>query len=250
VDTLKLEEKWLQETLPEGIVYPSSTVISGPGGSGKPLVEYAFVASWLKAGGSVISIPLQYPTMEMGKTALKDLYRVDLSDYENHVSYIQFEPDMDKHEEIGKNTVKANLLKPEVWKSAVETANNMLEQSELGTLVFGSALNLLLFSPTYKQGMLNYITEVIKSDKSKSYIFSVSTSAFAHEIKQWEEAADNLMFTRMEDNMSLFFSVCRMKEVPFSTEEVKVPISEKQLDKIKEIAHATRSKIIPKLSRI
>jgi len=52
MDTLKLEEEWLQKILPEGLVYPSSTLISGPGGSGKPLVEYAFVASWLKAGGS------------------------------------------------------------------------------------------------------------------------------------------------------------------------------------------------------
>ncbi|MBN2219329.1 MAG: hypothetical protein JW697_03525 [Kosmotogaceae bacterium] len=247
---LKLEEDWLQETLPEGMLYPSSTVISGPGGSGKPLIEYAFVASWLKAGGSVISIPLQYPTMEMGKTALKDLYKVDLNNYGSRVFYIQFEPNIDKYEQIGKNTVKANLLKPEVWKSAVDSASDMVETSELGTLVFGSALNLLLFSPTYKEGMLDYLREVIESDKSKSYMFSVSTSAFADEIKQWEEAAENLMFTRMEDDMSLFFSIYRMKEVSFSREEVKVPISEEQLSKIKEIAHATRSKVIPQLSRI
>lgn len=49
--TLDLKQEWLRKLLPEGFPYPSSTLISGPGGTGKPLVVFAFVASWLKAGG-------------------------------------------------------------------------------------------------------------------------------------------------------------------------------------------------------
>ena len=48
--TLELEQGWLQKLLPEGLPYPTSTLISGPGGTGKPLVELAFVSSWLRAG--------------------------------------------------------------------------------------------------------------------------------------------------------------------------------------------------------
>lgn len=43
---LKANIKWLNELLPEGISIPSSTLISGPGGTGKPLVEFAFVAAF------------------------------------------------------------------------------------------------------------------------------------------------------------------------------------------------------------
>ena len=79
--TIKIEYDWLRKLIPEGFPYPSSTLISGPGGTGKPLVEFAFVASWLKEEGSVISIPLQYPRMEFLKTAMKKLYHIDLKDY-------------------------------------------------------------------------------------------------------------------------------------------------------------------------
>ena len=68
---LKININWLDELLPESISILSSTLISGPEGTGKALVEFAFVAAWLKAGGSLISIPLQYPGGELLITAMK-----------------------------------------------------------------------------------------------------------------------------------------------------------------------------------
>lgn len=126
----------------------------------------------------------------------------------------------------------------------------MIERSDLETLVFGSALNLLLFSPTYKDDIIKNLTNIIKNDKSKTYLFSVSTSAFADEIKLWEEAADNLMYTRMEKPMRLFFKITKMKEVKFSREEMQVPISREILMEIKETAEATRKRIIPEIMKI
>jgi len=64
----------------------------------------------------------------------------------------------------------------------------------------------------------------------------VSTSAFADEIKIWEEAADNLMFTKIEKPMRLFFRVSKMKGVRFSKEELEVPVSKETLEKIREVA--------------
>ena len=143
---LRTNIEWLDELLPEGIIIPSSTLISGPGGTGKPLVEFAFVSAWLKAGGSLIGIPLQYPSGELVKTAMRTLYHMDLDDYPGKVAYIQFDPFTDGCEKIGDDTIKANMVKPEIWDEAIMTAENIVDKTEPGTLVFGSALNLLLFS--------------------------------------------------------------------------------------------------------
>lgn len=248
--TIKIEYEWLSKLLPEGFPYPSSTLISGPGGTGKPLVVFAFVASWLKSGGSVVGIPLQYPTMEFVEATMRKLYNINLKNYQRKISMIQFDPHIDEYEDTGNNILKANLLKPDVWNKAIKIADNMIEKDDLGTMVFGSALNLLLFSPTYKNDVIKNLNNILKNDKSRTYVFSVSTSAFADEIKVWEESADNLMFTRMEKPMRLFFKISKMKGVKFSKEEIAVPISKEVLLEIKDIAEATRKRIIPELMKI
>jgi len=247
---LRTNIEWLDELLPEGIIIPSSTLISGPGGTGKPLVEFAFVSAWLKAGGSLIGIPLQYPSGELVKTAMRTLYHMDLDDYPGKVAYIQFDPVTGGCEKIGDDTIKANMVKPEIWDEAIMKAENMLDKTELGTLVFGSALNLLLFSRTYKQSILNKLKEVILNDRTRTYAFAVSTSAMADEIKILEDAADNLMFTRMEKPMKLFLKVARMKEVEFSEQEKEVPIPRGMLEEINQIAEATRKTRIPEIRKI
>ena len=247
---VKIYQDWLSRILPDGLPYPSSTLISGPGGTGKPLVEFAFVASWLKNGGSAVGIPLQYPTMDFVHESMKSLYGMDLNDYSGRISFIQFDPHVESYEEVGDGVVRANLLKPDVWDDAIIMAEEKLEKSNIGTLVFGSALNLLLFSPTYKDAILKKLKEIIESYKERTYIFSVSTSAFANDIKAWEDSADNLMFTRMEPPMTLFFRVEKMKEGNFSKDEIKVPIDKDVLLKIKEVAESTRKRIIPELMKI
>lgn len=247
---LKPNIKWLDELLPEGILTPSSTLISGPGGTGKPLVEFAFVAAWLKAGGSLIGIPLQYPSGELVRTAMNKLYNMDLKNYHGKIVYIQFDPSAAGCEKIKDDTLKANMVKPELWDEAIEKAEDMLEKTNMGVMVFGSALNLLLFSKTYKNSMLNKLKEVIQKDKSKTYAFAVSTSAFANEIKILEDVADNLMFTRMEKPQRLFFRIVRMKDVEFSGEETEVPIPEEMLIEISKIAEATRKTRIKELRNI
>jgi hypothetical protein len=39
---LKINISWLEELLPEGMMIPSSTMISGPGGTGKPPCRTSF----------------------------------------------------------------------------------------------------------------------------------------------------------------------------------------------------------------
>ncbi|MFO7852485.1 MAG: hypothetical protein ACQERS_04380 [Bacteroidota bacterium] len=247
---LTTDIKWLKELIPDGIMTPSSTLISGPGGTGKPLVEFAFVASWLKAGGSLIGLPLQYPSGEWVKTALYKLYGIDLKEYTGKVAYIDFDPHAGGCEKTGDYTLRANVLKPEIWDEAIEKAENSLIKTSAGTMVFGSALNLLLFSKTYQESILKKLEDIIKNDKGRTYAFAVSTSALADKIKILEDAADNLMFTRMEKPMRLFLKITRMRGVEFSSEEVEVPIPKELLKEISKIADETRKTRIPEIRKI
>ena len=53
---VKLGMEWLDSILPEGFPTNTSTIISGPGGSGKPLAGYLFASGWLRNGGKVAFI--------------------------------------------------------------------------------------------------------------------------------------------------------------------------------------------------
>ena len=247
---IKIRHEWLDRLMPEGLPVPSSTLISGPGGTGKPLIGFTFVSSWLEQGGSVVFVPLQYPSRDFTVTTLKRLYGIEIKNYADKVAFIKFDPAIRSMQKVSKDVIKANLLKPKVWEQSIENASSLVEQSELGTMIFGSALNLLLFSKTYKNSILKKLKETLEKNKNKTYLFSVSTSAFREKIRILENAADNLMFTRMEKPMRLYLRITKMKEVKFLKEEVRVPLSKQVLQDIKEIAEATRKRMIPTIRRI
>jgi archaellum biogenesis ATPase FlaH len=248
---LKMVQHWLSELIPEGLPFPTSTLISGPGGSGKPLIGLAFVTNWLKSGGNVIFIPLQYPEINFINTSLHLLYNLSLDGYPKKVAYIQFNYDLASWRKMNENTIEANLLKPTIWEKAVNEAENILvHENNLGTLVFASALNLLLFSHTYKETILDKLEKLLKEDKKKTYIFSVSTSAFQKDIKRWENAADNLMFVRMEKPMKLYLKIKKLSNKKVPSREVHVPIKKEILEGIKEVAESVRMRDIPNLQKI
>lgn len=119
-----------------------------------------------------------------------------------------------------------------------------------GTLVFASALNLLLFSPTYKQASLDKLEELLGENKQRTYPVTVSTSAFREDIRRWEDAADTLMFSRMEEEMRLFLALKRLKNERISPREVEVPIQKEMLQEIKEVAEGVRKRKVPALKEI
>ena len=248
---LKLKQNWLNELLPEGLPYPSSTLISGPGGSGKPLIGFAFVSDWLEAGGNVVFIPLQYPRMELVKTSLQQLYHFNIGKYLRQVAFIQFNPDLDRQKKVDEKTIEANILKSDVWDKVINEIENLLsDECHLGTLIFASALNLLLFSPTYNKLNSDKFERIIREDKSRTYILSVSTSAFKKDIEKWEKAADNLMFARMEKPMKLYLRITKIENREISSKEIQVPMNKGMLENIKEVAESTRKREIPKLRKI
>src|SRR5690606_30825018 len=123
----------------------------------------------------------------------------------------------------GKNIIRANLVKPAVWDEALKIATGKLPCKGPGILIFGSALNLLLFSPTYGGAIFKKMKKAVASDKSFTYIFSVSTAVKVKEISELENAADNLILTRAEkEPFRLFMTIIRIKDVQFDSSEIAV----------------------------
>lgn len=249
--TLQMSHAWLRRLLPDGFMYPSSTLISGPGGSGKPLIGFAFAHDWLQAGGNVIFVALQYPETKFVKTSLKKIYNLNIDDYTHAIGYVQFDHDIETWQRSDQNTIRANLLKPPVWEDALqETEDTFAEPEDPGTLVFASALNLLLFSPTYRDRNVDAFETILKQESSRTYLLSVSTSAYREEIRRWENAADTLLITRMDEDMRLYLSVERLNNTEVSSAAVAVPIEKEILQGIKEVAEGVRKRQIPGLRKI
>jgi len=249
--TLKAGVDWLDGLLPEGLPLRTSTLLSGPGGSGKPLIGDSFVAAWLRAGGSVVFMSLQYPRTDFIRESLKIVTGLELSDFPGRAVFLALDASLDGMAEPEGNVISANLVKPDVWDAAVEMARGLVPDDGPGILVFGSALNLLLFSPTYGEAILQKMEAALRDDKSHTHIFSVSTSAKRKQIARLETMADNLIMTRSEqDPFRLYVQIVRMKGVPFSGEEVQVPIPPRSLIHVKEIAEHSRRRVIPQISKI
>jgi hypothetical protein len=117
-------------------------------------------------------------------------------------------------------------------------------------MVVASALNLLLFSPTYKNLNVDKFENLLSGDKRRTYLFSVSTGAFREDIERWEKATDNLVFARMEKPMRLYCKIAKIENREVSSKEIQVPIEKEILEEIKEVAESVRKREIPKLMKI
>lgn len=247
---LHISYEWAETLFPEGISYPSSIVISGRGGSGKPLVELAFVAEWIRQGGKAIGIPLQYPDASFLKKSIYKLYDLDLNRYPEQNRYVRFDPEIAGTEKINREEYRANLLMPEVWDSVVDQARQELSTPREDLLVYGSALNLLLFAPKYQSAIVDKIRQMLLNTQDATYLFTVSNNVLAEKIAHWEEAADHLLFTRMNKNKELFIYATRINGQNIKSVEPQIPIQAQTLDEIRAIADKNRKSLIPKLKRI
>jgi KaiC/GvpD/RAD55 family RecA-like ATPase len=252
VRTIKPTQEWFTRVLPEGILIGSSTLLSGPGGSGKPLIGESIASEWLRQGGSVIFMSLQYPSPDFVYASMKNVAGLDLNDYNDRIAFIALDATIEGMEAPEGNRFRANVVKPEIWDAALQRADEMVPNEGPGILVFGSAINLLLFSPTYGKAILEKVKRAMTTEKAgRTYLFSASTTAKAEEIAELEAVAENLIFTRSEKQpFRLFMRVARAKGVPFVDEEIEVPIPPGVLLEVKEVADHSRKRVIPQVSRL
>lgn len=194
---------------------------------------------------------LQYPSHEFIITALRKMTQLDVREHEERVSFIELDITRQDMARTGHNHFRANLVKPDIWDTTIDHACSSVPDQGPGVLVVGSALNLLLFSPTYGEAVLERMKTTIQHDRRYTFIFSVSTTAKAEEIAQLEEAADNLIKSRStEQPFRLFMSVARVKDSDFISDEIEVPFSSELLEDVKEVADHSRTIVIPGIRKI
>jgi len=251
VRVLHTQHDWFDRLLPDGLPIPSSTLLSGPGGSGKPLVGNVIAAAWLKQGGSVIFMSLQYPDHSFIKASLSKFAHLDLDDYKDNVVFIELDATIDTMTEPDDNRFRANVVKPDIWDHAIKQASSMLPEDGPGILIFSSALNLLLFSSTYGAGILEKMKAAAQGAQRFTYLFSASTTAKAEEIAELEAVVDNLIMTRSDKSpFRLYMQVIRSKGNAHLSDEIEVPFSTELLADVKKIADHSRKKVIPIVSKL
>jgi KaiC/GvpD/RAD55 family RecA-like ATPase len=249
--TLNISEPWLARLLPGGWPLRTSTLITGPGGSGKPLIGNALTASWLSAGGSVVFLSLQYPGHAFIAEALRRVSGLDLASFADRIAFIELDAEMEGMEEVDHHHIRANLVIPSTWTESLRTARTMVPEEGPGILLFGSALNLLLFSPTYGAETLQKMKTILTRGEGATSLFSVSSSAKREMIAELETVSDNLLRTHSaRDPFRLFVRIERMKDVPFDGAEIEVPFSPDLLGEVKEVAEHSRRRVIPLVSSI
>ena len=245
------QQDWFDRLLPEGLPIPSVTLLSGPGGSGKPLIGNVIVAGWLRQGGSVVFMSLQYPDHSFIAAGLKTITGLDLDEYQDHAAFIELDATLDDMIPPVGNRIKANVVKPDVWDAALERACAMVPDEGPGVLVFCSALNLLLFSPTYGQDILEKMKATSIEGKKRSYLFSASTTAKAEDISEMEAVVDHLIMTRSTRSpFQLYMQIERIKDASFVPDEIQVPFPADLLTDVKEIADHSRKRVIPLVSKL
>jgi len=233
---------WLDAAIPEGLPVPSAAVISGPGEAGKPLLALGVVSSWLRAGGNVIAAPLQFPDPAFIAESAADLYDCTLGDYDEQIAFIAFDPDVDGIEST-PDGLRANLVDPETWPRALEAARERVNGDGPGTLLFMTALNLPLVSPTHWREVLERATDVMHSTHTSALI-CVSTSMIPERIAKVETRANTLLRAQtFEQEPQLRFAVERYNGTPVDTDPIEAPFDPPTLETVQ--ARADRHKTVP-----
>jgi len=178
--------------------------------------------------------------------SVKNITGTDINNYSDNLIFIRLNTEIQDYKQINKQLIEANLVKPEVWEQSLDFATKQLLANGLGIMVFVSALNLLLFSPTYGDLIFNKIKETLKQNTHLTYIISVSTSAKKEEIAQLEEMADNLIVSRSEkEPFRLYMRIERLKAGYFEHNEIQIPVSADTLNHIKEMTNHSRAQVLP-----
>ncbi len=247
--TFAPDRDWFAAVAPEGIPIETSTVISGPGGSGKPLIGFAILDAWLEAGGECVLL-LTNSGADFVVETMDLLYGTDQETIEEQITFVDFDPSMETGVaaiESG-DPIRGNLIDPAVWTETIELALDRTTDSGPGTLLFGTALNLFLFSDRYRADILEtFINTVGREDVTT--LFTVSSSAYADEIGRVEDAADTVFMTEMAEG-TLRLRGEASDSVPLETEYVDVPFTSDQLDHIRSVAESTRDDLIPTIKSL
>lgn len=248
---IRIDQPWMREVLPRGWPVGTSTVITGADGTGKSFVGRMLADSWLRQGGSVVFVSLQHPSHESFVAGFRRVPGTDLDACADRVASIVLDTGMDGLVVESPGRIRANLGKPAVWDQAIQQAALHVPAWGPGILLFASALNLLLFSPTYGAAILDRMKRTLASHGDKTVVFAVSTSARSAQVAELEDLADNVLICSSErDPFRLLARVERMRGGRFGAVPVEIPVSEEILAEAKDLAERNRRRVMPMMGEI
>lgn len=251
MNRILLDEPWAKRILPRGWPTATSTVLTGAGRSGKPLFGQVVAGSWLRSGGSVVFMPLQYPSHQFIVESMRRVPGVDVADHAGRVAFIELDAEMDGLTMESPRRIRANLVKPGIWDQALEIAAASVPADGPGLLVFGSALNLLLFSPTYGDAILAKMKRTLSTHGNRTLLFAVSNTAKATEMAELEDLADNLLISHSQRHpFRLYVRIVRMKGVRFRPDPVEIPIAPETLMAARAAAGRSRRRVMSRIADI
>ena len=245
---------WFDTLVPEGIPVPSSILLSGQSGTGKPFVGLALAASWLRQGGRVIFAPMHPAYPALFDRGLRDLLDTDLGDFPGSYFFVLLDTDLalsaPEVKAAGQRAIRANLLNPLTWREALGAASAALDNGS-PILVFASALNLLLFSPSFGAQMFQLLLDTIRDTGNWTYLLAMSSSILLKKGTVLEQAADHLfVLERLARQRHVYLRAVRVRNAFLAGGAVPVPVPPEFLEDLKNEAVASRRILIPAVSRM
>ncbi len=238
-NTVATRQDWWTDGFPDGIPVSSSMVITGESGTGKPILALGLVASWLDAGGGVISAPLQFPDPDYVDSILQSQYGIDRRAYAENFVHVAFDPDIDGVEKR-EHGFAADLVWPDSWQQLLERATPAVEDDGPGVLVFSTALNLPLLSPTYADALHETFVNRF-DDPSLTTLYCVSRSMNEKRARDIEAPADVLIeATVREEPKRLEYHIERATDVSSVDETIETPFPPEELVSIETLADQYR----------
>jgi len=244
--SLKITQNWLHDFIPENIIIPSTTVVTGPAGAAKGILGSMIAAAWLKQGGSLIHVLTNFNRDHAER--LLSYFNVNATETRKKIIYVNFDPKIKNYKQTSDDEFRANLLKPEIFNKVLNKSNEILSNSNTDILTYMTALNMLLFSKMYIKDVL--ATYHAKINKNSFNLFTFSDNVFAEEMHEIREKADNIFYVHGTGIMHLSMKLLKLNGNKISKNEIDTPFTEEQINRHLLEIQDHRQELVPIIKKI
>ncbi len=224
--------------LPKGLPYPTLTVVTGPGASGKPLMAQYLLSAWLRSGKKSIYVATS-TSPEFARTSMSIL-GVDLKPFEEQgqLGFVDFAK-VPQIEEIAANAIRIDMSKPEMLRLGLETMAARLGTTLKEAMTVIPAANLFFMFPAAREQFMQTIFDLVKTG---TWVLTINAEAFRKMAQKLQEKADNLIYTDMTAENQIRARIMR-SPAPFDDADFLLPVNNEVLEAIKKEADSRRKQI-------
>ena len=246
MQSLKITPSWLDDFIPEDIKIPSTTVVTGPAGTAKGVLGSMIAASWLNQGGSLIHVLTNFNRDHAER--LLSYFNINTAEIRGRIIYVNFDPKIKNYKKVKDDELKANLLNPVIFNTVLDKASNLLSASNSDILTYMTALNMLLYSRSYKNDILKKFHTLINSQSNN--LFTFSDNVFADDMTEIKEKADNVFYVHGTGIMHLGLKILSINRNSVSNIEIETPFGEEIINRHLLEIQNHRQELVPIIKKI